>query len=280
MARTKQTARKSNVAPLKIKTLRPQVAKALKRQFKTVGGIKKQENSKIKKKNEDANKPKKHVNQKSRTRIYRRLASQTCGFSLRSDSSQAATGIDSSKCLLNVSDARRLMRNHFNKDSSFRSKTQAKAQDMALKEGTPLTAARSATVHADALLRNIMLSAVKFSIAARQKKVTAAAVYHVLHDQMTRLASVGELGPAPVALVRHAQRVGQLDCTEADKKAIADEKKQAKKKRSNQEIRDDTREMRRKHSKKHTEINNEEAASAPAPAPANDDDDAFKDNED
>ena len=279
MARTKQTARKADqIAPLKIQKLRPQLASAVKRTFLAKGGIKKptqkQQHQKIKKsaprettetetqnnnnntddnKDADDNDNNKEnastsvkLSQKRRASIYRRIASRACGFSMQSDSSNAAKGMNSSKCLVSVRDMQQLMKNCPEKDASLRTKTQKEVCERALQEGAPISAARSVTVYADQLMRQIMLDSVHFSIASRQKKVTAAAVYHVIRNQAARLSNVS--GPAPFALIRHAQRIGSLGCNEDDTKEIAKEKRvaAASKKRNNQTVRDETRDERRR----------------------------------
>ena len=157
-------------------------------------------------------------------RRYRDLAI-IAGYTVRSDESNESRGIDSSRSLLSVHDAARLMK--------FRARSYKGAQpypdaemaerEAALCEGAPLGAAKAVQIYADAILRRLMLRCVRQSVDIGTKKVNTAAVHSVLRSYMARTAFTS--GPINKALLRELQKKGMLLTPEAEVAAISAEEK-------------------------------------------------------
>lgn len=157
-------------------------------------------------------------------RRYRELA-VVAGYTVRSDEANESRGLDSSRSLLSVHDAARLMkfRARAFKGAQPYSESEAAEREAAVMEGAPLGAAKAVQIYGDALLRRLMLRCVRQSVDMGVKKVNTAAVYSVLRPFMARTAFTA--GPMNKALLRELQKNSVLAVAEAEKTTIAEEQK-------------------------------------------------------
>ena len=201
MARVKQVSKKST-AFVQDKSKKP-----------ATGGVKKREHSKEK---TSLGPAKVRKNAAWYARRYRELA-KTSGFLSRSKNSIEAQGIDSTRCLVTTHDAARLMR--------FQPKL-AHGEEIdhertrVLREGAPRGAAAAVAMHADQLLRVLMLRAVRLAVDKNEKRVSPATMHSVLRAFQRTTPFAGS-APAPLALVRELQHKNVLQTPESEKDAVA-----------------------------------------------------------
>lgn len=157
-------------------------------------------------------------------RRYRDLA-VVAGYTVRSNDSNESRGLDSATSLLSVHDAARLMkfRARSYKGAQPYDEAETAERDAAISEGAPVGAAKAVQIHADALLRRLMMRCVRQSVDMGVKKVNTAAVYSVLRPLMARTAFTS--GHINKALLRELQKKNILAVADAERSSIAAEEK-------------------------------------------------------
>jgi histone H3/H4 len=227
MARVKQTARKSEAGNIdgkkaKLVAFDKKSKKTIEKSAKNANKAKK--SADVSRDAGDRCDTKKQVSSNTKARAYRRLA-VLAGFGV-TDEPNEAFGRDGVRSLVSLGDARRLMTYDPSecglRDSLFdRIETEDRA--VARRQSRASGPATAVCLHADVLLREVMLDATRAMMHAGRRSITVTDVFAAIRKYLPRMAF--SVGPVTKAHLRHAQRRGIVKMSDEERTVVDAETK-------------------------------------------------------